>query len=157
MKQKLLRFVYYLARPGIYLVLHNSQRSRVFVVCDDSLLLIRSDFGSRHWTLPGGGIKRGETPAGGAQRELFEEVGVQVTQRQLKKVTQRTKGFGPLSWPRIHLLFFVVHLKSKPRLNLQAFEVSESQWVSLQELQQVPDLGPTFLDVLHEIDLAAHL
>ena len=43
------------------------------------LLLIRNTYGKTHlWTLPGGGIKRGEAPDAAALREVREEVGLEV-------------------------------------------------------------------------------
>ena len=153
MKQRLLRSAYIVARPAIYLVIHNSRRSRVLVIHDGSVLLIRSDFGSRHWTLPGGGIKSSETPEVGAQRELHEEVGIEVEEHELKQIAHRVKSFGPLTWPRIHLLFFVVRLSYKPALTLQKLEVSEVQWVPLSEARSMTDIGPMLLDVLRGVDL----
>lgn len=134
MRRRFLRFLYVLARPGIYLLLHNSRRSRVLVICDDELLLIRSDFGSRHWSVPGGGIKRSETAVDGAVRELREEVGIRVKPSLLHEVAQLTKSYGPFSWPRIHFVFFTVHLNKKPALTLQKHEVTESQWLQTNQL-----------------------
>jgi 8-oxo-dGTP pyrophosphatase MutT (NUDIX family) len=39
------------------------------------MLLVRHSYGSRHWTLPGGGLRKGEDPAFGAAREFREELG----------------------------------------------------------------------------------
>jgi 8-oxo-dGTP pyrophosphatase MutT (NUDIX family) len=39
------------------------------------LLLIRHSYGRDHWTLPGGGIRRGEDPVLAATREFLEETG----------------------------------------------------------------------------------
>jgi 8-oxo-dGTP diphosphatase len=39
------------------------------------LLVLRSSYG-REWNLPGGSVRRGETPEEAARRELFEEIGL---------------------------------------------------------------------------------
>ncbi len=39
------------------------------------ILLVRHAYGPQVWTLPGGGMKRGEDPVATAQRELREELG----------------------------------------------------------------------------------
>lgn len=149
MRRKLLRFLYALARPGIYLLLHNSQRSRVLVLCGDELLLIRSDFGARHWSVPGGGVKRNEAVINGAVRELYEEVGIRVKPSQLRELTRQTKGYGPLRWPRIHFVFFTISLNKKPVLTLQKYEVTESQWIAIDTLPTAL-IAPETLEVIRE-------
>lgn len=50
----------------------------VSVVAHDErgqILLIRLSYGKGYWSFPGGGIKKGETPAEAATREMTEEVG----------------------------------------------------------------------------------
>lgn len=41
--------------------------------------MIRNSYGHRQWNLPGGGVGKNETPEKAAQREVLEEVGVQVS------------------------------------------------------------------------------
>ncbi len=38
--------------------------------------MIRNSYGRKHWTFPGGGKKKNETPEAGAKREAKEEVGI---------------------------------------------------------------------------------
>jgi 8-oxo-dGTP pyrophosphatase MutT (NUDIX family) len=146
---KLLNLLYKVCQPGIYLLLHNSRRSRVLVICGDELLLIRSDFGLRRWSVPGGGIKRSETAVDGAVRELREEVGIRVKPSQLHELTQTTKGYGLLNWPRIHFVFFTVRLNKKPTLTLQKYEVTESHWLPLDKLSTA-NITPEALEVIRE-------
>ncbi len=47
-------------------------RATALVFNDGRLLLVR-ERGARHWSLPGGGMKRGEDPVAAAVRELDEE------------------------------------------------------------------------------------
>jgi 8-oxo-dGTP pyrophosphatase MutT (NUDIX family) len=44
----------------------------------DQVLLVRHTYGPRAWDLPGGAIKRSESPATAARREMSEELGVSV-------------------------------------------------------------------------------
>lgn len=49
----------------------------IAVTPDGSVMLIRNTYGrSDQWTLPGGGLARGETPRQAAARELREETGL---------------------------------------------------------------------------------
>ena len=45
---------------------------------DGHILLVRQAY-RRRWGIPGGLLKRGEDPAIGARREVFEEVGIAIT------------------------------------------------------------------------------
>lgn len=47
----------------------------------ERVLLIRHSYGERHWTLPGGGLGRGEDVLEAAAREVREECGCRITQR----------------------------------------------------------------------------
>ncbi len=44
----------------------------------DQVLLVRHTYGPRAWDLPGGAIKRSESPAEAARREMSEELGVSI-------------------------------------------------------------------------------
>ena len=46
------------------------------ILCDDQVLLIRNTYGRGRWTVPGGGLKPGETPEEAVRREVAEEVGL---------------------------------------------------------------------------------
>jgi len=42
------------------------------------ILLVRHTYGRREWDLPGGAVKRGERPVDAAEREMSEELGVEI-------------------------------------------------------------------------------
>ena len=52
-------------------------RATLLVTKDGKLLLVR-ERGARHWSLPGGGMEKGEPPLTAACRELDEETGLRV-------------------------------------------------------------------------------
>lgn len=54
------------------------------------VLLVRHSYGSGKWTLPGGGLKRGEQPALAMQREIAEELGCTVQQLTELGINHRT-------------------------------------------------------------------
>jgi 8-oxo-dGTP pyrophosphatase MutT (NUDIX family) len=66
---RLLSLYWFLLRP-------RTAGARCVLVCARHLLLIRQTYGDRLWTLPGGGLARGETPEAAVRREVAEEVGI---------------------------------------------------------------------------------
>lgn len=53
------------------------------------VLLVRHSYGSGSWTLPGGGLKRGEPPLAAARRELAEELNCAVEDLSLLGMNER--------------------------------------------------------------------
>lgn len=47
------------------------------------VLLVRHSYGSGRWTLPGGGLRRGEDPEAGLRREIREELGCELAEARL--------------------------------------------------------------------------
>lgn len=93
------------------------------VVCiGQELLLVRSSYRAE-WTLPGGGIRRGESPYRAAQRELAEEIGLQTT-------GMRPFGVASGLWDgrrdRIH--FFELRLDWLPELQFDDHEREHAKW-----------------------------
>ncbi len=77
---KLGRVAHLTAKPFIRLLMREKHvRVRVLIRNDDGeVLLVRSWFGHQKWSLPGGGIRRNETPTEAAVREVYEETGIRV-------------------------------------------------------------------------------
>ena len=66
---RLLQAFWFIARP-------EKRGVKCLVTCRDRVLLVRHTYGSRAWDVPGGAIKRGESPATAAHREMVEELGL---------------------------------------------------------------------------------
>ncbi len=122
---------FWLAWPGLWLVLRFSRRTRVLIVVDDEFLVVKNWLGANSWALPGGGRHKGEDPLLGALREVSEELGIMLTAESLQPRGQfrsRSHGF--------HYRYsqFVAVLPSKPVLTLQRTEISAAAWYRRDQL-----------------------
>lgn len=113
----------------------SSRRSRVLVVSEGKLLLIRDWLGGTSWGLPGGGAKRGEPIAVSAQRELLEEVGLSIAVDQLRPLGDYMHKKAGL---RFRAYFFVLELDRKPELDRRRREVAEMAWFDRRTLKSLP-------------------
>ena len=123
---RLLHIVFLIAQS--VLPIARAPRTRVMVVLNGTeLLMVKNWMGSQQWTLPGGGVKRGEAPDAAAVRELNEETGLVLNREQLQFV-------GPMQNrrpPRSILLYRVditdadsaAHIPSRSR-----FEIVGLSW-----------------------------
>ena len=79
--------------PLLRVSMRNSRRVRALVVNDnDEILLVRSWLGHQRWSLPGGGIRQGESLVSAAVRETFEETGVRLDERQCRRLGEFANG-----------------------------------------------------------------
>ncbi len=75
------------------------RRAARVVLLDEAerVLLVRFEYGGRSWwVVPGGGLEEGETHEGAARREVVEETGLNLRDREL----------GPWVWSREHVFSF---------------------------------------------------
>lgn len=95
------------------------------------LLMRRKDTGL--WGLPGGMAEVGETPAGGAERELFEETGLRGKAVRLLGVLDSR--YAP-NLHGLHLIasVFLIEADGEPQPTLEASEVGFFDWDALPPL-----------------------
>ena len=72
--QLLYELAHTLRRIYWFVVHPNTRGVKVVIEYENKYLFVRHGYGSRKWTLPGGGINRNETPEAAAKREAWEEV-----------------------------------------------------------------------------------
>lgn len=109
-------------------------RSRVFVVCGDEVLLLRTWLGDMSWGTPGGGAKRGEPVEESAVRELNEEVGIDADKKQLQLLGSYRHNRHGIKY-QAH--FFSVKLDNKPEIKRQKHEISETGWFGLGQMENM--------------------
>lgn len=95
---------------------------------EGKILLIRNSYKSVY-TLPCGGIERGETPVEAAHRELLEEVGLDVPIKNFQPVCQLVNH---TEFKHDHIFMFEIQLKTPPRLKVDGREVV---WLGFRDLK----------------------
>jgi 8-oxo-dGTP pyrophosphatase MutT (NUDIX family) len=92
------------------------------------VLLVRHTYGHREWDLPGGGRRRGESPAAAAAREMGEELGL------------HGLPWRPLGTLRAHIEHHrqTIHIYgaevTAPQLELDLGEIACAAWFALDAL-----------------------
>lgn len=93
----------------------------------DRILLVRHTYGSRRWTLPGGGMGRREDATAAARRELSEEVGCALLDPvPIVEVTEQHHG------ATNHVIIVAGRIMDKPVVDGR--EVSRAAFFSLSRL-----------------------
>lgn len=128
----------------MYNKLFRTPRARVIVWNEnDELLLVRNWAGKQQWGLPGGGVERNERPVNAAKRELYEEIGVNVSLKDLVHVA--TLPYQYEAW------IYSTSIKEgdlpvKPH---NPWEIIDIQWFSLKKLPT--DLSPLIPSALKNL------
>jgi 8-oxo-dGTP pyrophosphatase MutT (NUDIX family) len=123
--------VFWLSWPVAFIYLRLGSRTRVLIIVEDCVLLVKGRFGLDDWSLPGGGLHRGEAAEEGAVREVVEETGIQLDTEQLQflySTRAKTKGL------QFNYSCFYVRLTQRPPVKIRLAEIAEAGWVPLQDV-----------------------
>ena len=126
---RVVRTWWQLRRPG-----HTG--ALIAVSLGPKLLLLRCSYRSE-WSMPGGGVRPGETPAQAAQRELQEEIGLAAP---VIGPAHIVTGVWDGRLDQVHV--FPVKLDQPPALRLDNREVTGARFFSPAELANTPVIGP---------------
>ncbi|HHW4950366.1 TPA: NUDIX hydrolase [Streptococcus suis] len=117
-------------------------RATGLVIQDEKLYLVKSPEG-KYYTL-GGAIQLGETTEEAVQREMQEEIGIEVELGPLAFIVENQFTMQEKSYHQIEFLYIVTPL-SNPAPNLEeGNSVRQCEWVTFAGLEKL-DLNPTFL------------
>ncbi len=96
----------------------------------DEILLIKNSYGWGLWTLPSGGVKRGESSEEAVVREVEEEVGIRI---------EVPKNCGSILDTRNHrhdtVWVFVSELKER-KFSIDHTEIAEAQWFRIDAMPE---------------------
>ncbi len=104
----------------------------------DEVLLVRNSY-VPYYCLPGGYMRRGETPADAVLRELREEVGVDARADELALVYDQTREWEGKS---DHVRIFNLQLATRPEVRVDHREVIEASWWSAERALELTLFPP---------------
>lgn len=125
--------LFLLAQPllVLYFRLYPTPRTRIIVTDDrGNVLLSKGWFSSQQWELPGGGIKKGESPRQAVQRELQEETGLRVEAAAIDDLGTVLHTTDRL---RYQVLLFSCHIPS-----LQQVKLGSDRWWEIAAVDYFP-------------------
>ena len=132
--------VFWLVWPLLWVYLrYGGTRTRVIIIADNHVLLVKSWLGSGEWILPGGGSHSGEELTTAAIREVVEETSLKISPEQLKLLE---RGRASEHGLRIPYACYVVHISGKQKVIRQRTELSAAEWLSLDNISSRRDLSP---------------
>jgi len=121
------------------------ERTRVIVTSAGKILLVKDWLGDGSWSLPGGGLHRGEEAMSGAVRELWEETGLRVTVTELRFLGQmnlRGHGFSIVG------NCYRLKLSSPKLLKPRGGEILEACWLPIQAIYSKSDISDNTRQVI---------
>lgn len=125
------RTYWYIVRPITF-------GAKVIIVNEGCVLLVKTTYGYK-LTLPGGGVKKGETPEACAIREAKEEVGITISNLKSLGSIVSTAEY------KIDTVFaFSVEVPDRT-VAIDNIEIEAVEWGSLQDLS---GLGPVTRDII---------
>jgi 8-oxo-dGTP pyrophosphatase MutT (NUDIX family) len=131
-----LRGYWFIARP-------QTTGVKCIITDGDRVLLVRHTYGRRGWDLPGGSIKRGETAAAAASREMTEELGITVG-------SWRAVGRLEIAIDHRRDVVYCFHTElHAPDLVIDHGELAATRWFPKRELPR--DLGRSSRRILEHV------
>lgn len=125
------RAAFWLAWPALWLYLKFGARTRLLLIHQDSILVVRGWMSDGTWQLPGGGLHTGESKAKGLLREVREETGLQLEHKDVKLLaTERysSKGLGFLCH------YYVAHIDRPLHPQTKGYEIAEATWLQRSDI-----------------------
>jgi len=106
---------------------------------DGKILLVREIADEGRWTLPGGWADIGFTPSENAEREVFEESGLEVKTKKLAGLFDRRKHVQDNTIWHIYKMFFICEVVGGELA--PSIETSEARWFLESELPDESEIS----------------
>lgn len=141
------RIAYIVTLPAIMVYAASSRpRTRMLIMVEDEVLVVKNWLGQGHWSLPGGGAHKHENPLDAVLREVTEELSVVVDPATVQSLGYHVSSETSLLRSKYEL--FAVELQEKPILTLQRLEIMDSRWIKIADARHDPTCAATVRDSL---------
>ncbi len=134
MKVKITRLFYRIIDPIRKLYWFIARPTRIGVKClieyQNKFLFIRNSYGSKKWTIPGGGVNHGESLESAAIRETQEEVGIVLTKLINIGIYVHEK-----EYKHDKLTIFYTEIQN-PKFIIDPVEIEEARWMAFDEVPE---------------------
>jgi 8-oxo-dGTP diphosphatase len=122
--------------------LPEAEGAKLLIEHKGKFLMIRETYGQKHWTFPGGRMKKYETPEDTARRKSIEEVGVAI-----KSPTYLGSYFHTRQYKKDAICVYLAHVK-EPTHKPNSSNIVESGWFSSEEIAQLTPRSESVDDAL---------
>jgi 8-oxo-dGTP diphosphatase len=126
-------FFFRMARLWWWLRRPQHQGALVALWVKDRLLLVQQSY-REGLTLPGGGVRKGELPRTAAQRELCEELGLEINASDLTPVCIIG---GEWDYRHEQVYVFALHLDQEPTLYPDQREITSARFLAVETLTTI--------------------
>ena len=108
--------------------LTRQERARVIIVNElNEVLCVRGIVGTK-WSLPGGGIEKGESAVQAAARETYEETGIRVREQDLQLLAVIAPAVSDVNYTA-HLFRVDVQKAMLPTVQFNRIEIIDLAWI----------------------------
>lgn len=125
-----------LAQLGLRSVsgLTSAKRARVLILRGDQVLLVQDIFSQDNWSVPGGGINRGEDPARAASREIKEELGLDVDSNQIELIGRLERDVASGQTYEALIYVYRVNESANTEVRRNKWEIVRWDWHTMENL-----------------------
>jgi ADP-ribose pyrophosphatase YjhB (NUDIX family) len=120
--------------PGLWLVLRKSRRTRLLIVSKKKIVVVKSWLGNGKWSLPGGGVRQGESTTDAILREVNEEVGLRLQKKDIKLRGQRIYKQSGLKFA---YSLYETKLSRINSLKRSKKELSQVAWLPIKDVNNI--------------------
>lgn len=130
LRQLLIPIGYHFARLYWFITRPTTRGVRCVIEHQEKFLLIRQNYGSGRWTVPGGGIEAGEAAHDAAVREVKEETGIDITDLVLLGTHRQVVEY------KNDTVDLYSAKATTNQISIDPAEIKEARWFARNELPQ---------------------